>query len=456
MMNLQELEHIYFLGIGGIGMSALARYFHARGIQVSGYDRTPTSLTEQLQKEGMSIHFEDDPALISADIDLVVYTPAIPSDLKELNYLKSQAVDILKRSEVLGLLTTGSYTIAVAGTHGKTTVCSMIAHILKSSGKNMSALVGGLMTNYNSNFIGAKDSDIFVVEADEYDKSFLRLEPDIAVITSMDADHLDIYDDHNKLQNTFCEFSKRIKRNGCLIFREGLQMETGESVMTHSYATTTTADYFATNIRASGHKFCFTLHAKYPETCNISLDLPGEHNIENALAASAVAIELGIPLHEIKQALESFKGVKRRFEYIIKTRELVFIDDYAHHPAELKACIGAVKKLYPGMKITGIFQPHLYSRTRDFSGEFAESLEALDEIILLDIYPAREQPIEGISSKIIYDQIRNKNKKLIKKEELPQLIKEMHPGVILTLGAGDIDKLIEPIKNLLTEYDQDA
>jgi len=448
-LDIRNLHNIYFLGIGGIGMSALARYFNRKGVEVSGYDKTPTSLTQELINEGMQIHFEENISMIPDNVELVVYTPAIPSENKELIYCKEKGIEILKRSEVLGSLTQNMFLVAVAGTHGKTTITSLIAHILKYNNKEITAFIGGISKNYNTNFITSEKSEIAVVEADEYDKSFLALNPDLAVISSMDADHLDIYGSKDSLTESFFLFSKQIKKNGKLIIKKNLPFtkELKEKIIT--YAVDESADVYALNIRINNYKYIFDLNVRGEKIKDIKLETPGLHNIENAVAASAVVFMMGLETKEIKNSLETYSGVKRRFEYIINTPNLVFIDDYAHHPEELKASILTAKNLYADKKITGIFQPHLFSRTRDFADEFVKMLELLDEIILLDIYPAREKPINGVDSKMLLDKIKVVNKNLYSKNQLIEELKKRKIEVLLTLGAGDIETLVQPIKNAL-------
>ncbi|MBA3899794.1 MAG: UDP-N-acetylmuramate--L-alanine ligase [Bacteroidetes bacterium] len=458
-MNLNNFHSVYFIGIGGIGMSAIARYFNAIGKSVSGYDKTPSALTEALKSEGINISFEDSSETIPAEIlknsgdVLIVYTPAIPKGHKQFDFFKEKGYTIKKRSEVLGEITKNSYTLAVAGTHGKTTTSSILAHIFKHSGKDSAAFLGGITVNYNSNLILPENKNILeaatIVEADEYDRSFLTLHPDVAIITSMDADHLDVYGEKKYLEESFNLFANQLHKGGKLIFKNGLPLQLPEGITSESYAANEEAFHCAENIRVEQHNFMFDYVSPLGEIRNISFKMPGRHNIENAIAASAAAITAGINLDEIKSALESFRGVKRRFEYIIDSSDMVFIDDYAHHPEELKACIGAVKELYPDKIITGVFQPHLFSRTRDFAESFAKSLDMLDECILLDIYPARENPIEGVSSDMLLDLMESKNKKLLSKEELIKEFIIKKPEVLLILGAGDIDRLVEPIRKEL-------
>lgn len=439
-------------------MSALARYFKSQEKMVSGYDKTPAPLTDSLSSEGIPVHFEDDINFFKQQAHgcqqsavLVIYTPAIPQNHAELNYFKNHGYTLKKRSEVLGMITRESFTIAVAGTHGKTTTTALVTHILKYSGIDCTAFVGGIMTNYGTNIIigsrtgsTVQNHHVVVVEADEYDRSFLTLHPDIAVITSMDADHLDIYGEKKNLEESFNLFAKQVKKGGTLIYRKNLPVEKIPETMI-DYSVSEQADYSAGNIRVEDGSFVFD--AKKIE--GIKLPVPGRHNVENALAAVAVAEKMGISGQEIKNAIASFRGVKRRFEYILKRKEIIFIDDYAHHPEELRACISAVRELYPGKKITGIFQPHLFSRTRDFAGEFARSLELLDEVILLDIYPARELPVAGVDSQMLLEKIRLESKILCKKTELISLLSKKSMEVLITMGAGDIDALVRPISEAL-------
>ncbi len=448
-MDLSKIKKVYLIGIGGIGMSAIACYFKAQGKLVCGYDKTPTPLTDKLLNEDIDIHFEDDIDLISNIFKkdkastLIVYTPAVPLEHSELDFYIKNGFTVKKRAEVLGLITEHSFCMAVAGTHGKTTTSTMLAHILKESGEDINAFMGGIALNYNSNFI-IGSSNTTVVEADEFDRSFLTLSPDIAAITSTDADHLDIYGDKESLLKSFKDFTGKLKPYGSLIVKKGLEFDRG-----YTYSITEDADYTASNIRVENGQFVFDVKTPRDSHKDVVLGLPGRHNVENAMAALAMATEKGLDLDNIVKALATYKGVKRRFEYHIRKDNLVYIDDYAHHPEELKAAISAVQELYPNKKVTGVFQPHLFSRTRDFGDEFARSLELLDELILVDIYPAREEPIEGITAEWLFEKINLKHKKLLKKEDLPLYFKEHTPEVLVTLGAGDIDKLIVPIKREL-------
>ena len=457
-MNLNSITHIYFIGIGGIGMSALARYFKTLGKEVAGYDRTATTLTSQLIAEGMDIHFEDNVQLIppafknknNNDKILVIYTPAIPKSHSELNYFNDNAFSVVKRSKVLGLIASANYTVAVAGTHGKTTTSSMIAHILHSSGVNIAAFLGGIAKNFNSNFVLPQKNNkiVNVVEADEFDRSFLTLFPNIAVISSMSADHLDIYGTHDELVRSYNTFAGQVKEH--LILKNGLKVSNVKADIT-TYSLQSDADVHAKDITISNRSYKFNVMVGNHLIKDLVLGLPGRHNIENAVAAIAVAFKLNIPEEKIREALATYSGVNRRFDYQIKTESLVFIDDYAHHPEELSAAISSVKELYSDKKITGVFQPHLFTRTRDFADEFAQSLSLLDEVILLDIYPARELPIEGVTAEIIFKKINCANKIMLSKEKLVEYVENHIPEVLLTLGAGDIDTCVSPLRNMLVK-----
>lgn len=457
-MNLNSITHIYFIGIGGIGMSALARYFKTLGKEVAGYDRTATTLTSQLIAEGMDIHFEDNVQLIppafknknNNDKILVIYTPAIPKSHSELNYFNDNAYSVVKRSKVLGLIASADFTVAVAGTHGKTTTSSMIAHILHSSGVNIAAFLGGIAKNFNSNFVLPQKNNkiVNVVEADEFDRSFLTLFPNIAVISSMSADHLDIYGTHDELVRSYNTFAGQVKEH--LILKNGLKVSNVKADIT-TYSLQSDADVHAKDITISNRSYKFNVMVGNHLIKDLVLGLPGRHNIENAVAAIAVAFKLNIPEEKIREALATYSGVNRRFDYQIKTERLVFIDDYAHHPEELSAAISSVKELYSDKKITGVFQPHLFTRTRDFANEFAQSLSLLDEVILLDIYPARELPIEGVTSEIVFKKINCANKIMLSKEKLVEYVENHIPEVLLTLGAGDIDTCVLPLRNMLAK-----
>ncbi|HEU5166841.1 MAG TPA: UDP-N-acetylmuramate--L-alanine ligase [Chitinophagaceae bacterium] len=449
----RSVNSIYFIGIGGIGMSALARYFHSNGVKVSGYDKTPSSLTKELEQEGMKIHYEENVELIPKEAELVVYTPAVPKEHKELVYYQQHGYEVVKRSDVLQIATESSFNICIAGTHGKTTITTMVAHLLRHTGYGCNAFLGGISVNYGTNF-WSSERNVSVVEADEYDRSFLKLSPDVAIITAMDPDHLDIYGTAEEMEQAFIEFSGRIKKGGLLISKFGLKRTTdlkGARHLTYSVQNKS-ADAHAENIKMMNGSYEFDVVIEDKRMEKVRLNIGGMHNAENAVAAIAVASSLNIDKEKIKAAVADFKGVKRRFEYIIKTDELVFIDDYAHHPEELRALISGAKSLFSDKKCTVIFQPHLYTRTRDLADGFAEVLDMADEVILLPIYPARESPITGVNSEMILEKMKNKNKMVLNKEELSGWVKKnfkKQGKVLVTAGAGDIDLLVEPIKEIL-------
>jgi UDP-N-acetylmuramate--alanine ligase len=429
-------------------MSALARYFKAIGKNVSGYDKTETELTKELLKLGINIHFEDSIDLIPEDYyienTLVVITPAVPKAHSEWNYFLERDYQVKKRAEVLGIITKDTFCFAVAGTHGKTTTSGILGHILFQSGVDVTAFVGGIVENYNSNLIGNGKS-ITVVEADEFDRSFLHLYPNIACVTSMDADHLDIYGDKSAIEASFVEFADKVEDKTKLFITKDLPIKGVTCSVNED------ADFTAFNIRISNSQYVFDVRTPSETLYNIEFGLPGKHNLMNALMALAMAKTFGLPTEDIASALLSFKGIKRRFSYQIKTDKLVYIDDYAHHPTEINAVHQAVRELYPEKKVLAIFQPHLFSRTKDFADNFAQSLAAFDEVILLDIYPARELPMEGITSSWLLDKIKNNNKKLVSKQELIPTILESDATVIVTIGAGDIGELVSSIKKALNE-----
>ncbi len=446
-MNLKTIHNVYFLGIGGIGMSGLARYFKFTGKHVAGYDKTATELTAELQHSGIDIHYEDSIQHIPQEFKhkettLIVYTPAIPGDHKEFNYFKNEGFSVHKRAEVLGWVTKDSFCFAVAGTHGKTTTSSILAHILKETGTPVTAFLGGVSENFNSNFL-LEGSDYTVVEADEFDRSFLQLSPDVACVTSMDADHLDIYGDKIELENSFRAFVNKIKPNGKLLVRNGLPLQG------ITYGINDEADYSIKNIKIKDTAYIFDIATPEETFTEVAFNKPGQHNLLNALAAFAMAVETGIPAHRLAGALATFKGIKRRFSYHIKTEDRIYIDDYAHHPTELDAVYNAIREVHPGKHILAVFQPHLYSRTRDFADEFAVSLARFDELLLLDIYPAREESIAGITSEWLLSKVKNPNKKMISKNELTAVLKTSEADVILTVGAGDIGEEVEQIKEAL-------
>ncbi len=458
-MNILNYKLYYFLGVGGIGMSALARFFNHYKKTVYGYDKTETVLTNQLQAEGVKCHFEENELLLKEILNkfskeeiLIVYTPAVPAEHKEYQYLLTNGYTISKRSQVLGEISKQFNTIAIAGTHGKTTTTTLVTHLLKSAGFNCFSFMGGISKNYNTNLLLGDVNDkttYMVVEADEYDRSFLTLHPQIAVITSVDADHLDIYGDVNHVKDGYTLFSKQVTENGILIVKKNVDNDLTLTAKRLIYSLNLDTEYCAQSITIENAQFFYDIKSPIENISAVTLGLPGLHNVENSIAAVAIAQQLGIKGDVIKNALRSFNGVKRRFDYRVKTDAIVYIDDYAHHPEELKATIGSVKKLYPAKKITGIFQPHLYSRTRDFADAFAESLDMLDECILLEIYPAREKPIEGVSSQMLINKMKSKNKKVLSKNETLEFLKTNPPQVLLTMGAGDIDGLIEPIEKIL-------
>ncbi len=459
MITVKDIQEVYFIGIGGIGMSALARYFHALGKQVSGYDKTPTALTRTLEREGVSIHYQEDLSLIPTRPDLVVYTPAVPANHVELVHYQQQSVLVMKRSEVLGLISNSSFNICIAGTHGKTTTSSMTAHILRHSGYGCNAFLGGITVNYDTNF-WSDPGNVAVIEADEYDRSFLKLFPDIAVISSMDPDHLDIYGTEEALQEAFVEFSRKLKPGGVLFSKLGLPRSVdlkGENHYSYSLQNDA-ADVYADGITMVNGSYEFSVVLPGDRIDSIKLNMGGMHNVENAVVSIAIAHKLGIDHARIRGAVESFQGVKRRFEYIIRTPELVYIDDYAHHPEELKALIRGAMALFPGRKTTVVFQPHLFSRTRDLAMEFSDSLDLADEVILLPIYPARELPIDGVNSEMIATRMSKAQVHLLDKEAvLHHLVAQMNQSkeeqshqLLITAGAGDIDTLVQPLKSLLT------
>ncbi|MDG5490163.1 UDP-N-acetylmuramate--L-alanine ligase [Psychroserpens sp. SPM9] len=447
-MKLEQLNNVYFIGIGGIGMSALARYFMAKGVAVGGYDKTKTDLTDALVDLGVAIHFDDDvkqiePRFLDANKTLIVYTPAIPKSHSELTYFMSNGFEVLKRSQVLGEITKQTFCLAVAGTHGKTTTTSILGHLLNACDVEVTAFLGGISENYNSNLI-LNGTEVTVVEADEFDRSFLTLSPDFACITSMDADHLDIYGDASELVKSFEDFSKKIKPNGKLFVKNGLPIKG------ITYGIEDDSDYSVKNIKIINGSYVFDVKTPNALLENFKFSLPGRHNLSNALIALAMSVEYGLPHPQLAKGLASYKGVKRRFTYQIKTDDLVYIDDYAHHPEEINAVHQAVREMYPDKKVLAVFQPHLFSRTKDFADDFAESLSKFDAVFLLDIYPARELPIEGVNSEWLLGKIKNDNKKLVQKSELIQAITSQDAPIILTIGAGDIGEEVKHIKKALS------
>ena len=458
-INNNQLKYVYFVGAGGIGMSALIRYFLAKGKLVAGYDRTPSALTAQLVEEGADIHFEDDESLIpdkfrDKNATLVVYTPAVPFDHKGLTYFRDNGFEIMKRSQILGLITVSSRGLCVAGTHGKTTTSSMIAHLLKQSKIDCNAFLGGILKNYDSNLMLSNHSDLTVIEADEYDRSFHFLTPYMAVITSADPDHLDIYGTPQAYRESFEKFTSLIRPGGTLVMKKGIEItpDLQPDVRLFTYSTTDeTADFHAENIRVGNGEIFFDFVSPDIRISNVQLGVPIKINIENGIAAMAVALLNGVTADEMREAMKTFEGAQRRFDFQVKKDNIVYIDDYAHHPQELQSSIQSVKDLYEGRKVTGIFQPHLYTRTRDFMDSFASALSLLDRLILLDIYPAREEPIPGVTSEIIFNKVAIEDKTLCKKEELMNILNKEDFDVLITLGAGDIDRFVEPIRNILNE-----
>ena len=449
LIDISDIRKAYFIGIGGIGMSAIARFFHGRGVHVSGYDKTATALTNALSAEGIEVHYTDDASACPADADVVVYTPAIPKDNKIIAHCREHHMNLLKRSDILQVISKGTFNICIAGTHGKTTTSTMVAHILRDTGFGCNAFLGGISTNYHTNF-WSDPNPVCVIEADEYDRSFLKLYPNIISVSSMDADHLDIYGTASAMEDAFIQFAGNLKENGLLLTRKGLKREDEFKSSGHlTYAVEdTAADIHAFSLHIDNGSYAYGVKGKDWELQDLRLNMGGMHNVENSLVAIAIAKHLGIDDEKIKSAVASFAGVKRRFEYIVRTSSLVYIDDYAHHPEELRALITGAKAMYPSKKCTIVFQPHLFTRTRDLADGFAASLDLADEIVLLPIYPARELPIEGVSSEMIMQ--RMKGKVVLKnKNELEALMLDLQPELLLTAGAGDIDTMIEPLKSTM-------
>jgi UDP-N-acetylmuramate--alanine ligase len=465
MIDLKAYDRFYFLGIGGIGMSALARYFQANGYAVAGYDRTPSELTDQLQQEGITIHFDDDIKNIPAQFleenkakTLVVLTPAIPKDSVEWKYLQEEGYTIKKRAEVLASLTQGKTTIAVAGTHGKTSTAAMISHILKTANVPFFGFLGGIAANYQTNFIAPESgqADLVVVEADEFDRSFLQLNPDTAIITAVESDHLDIYGTVDELKAAFFEFGRKVKPGGTLIVQEQVMFPKPENAKLITYGAHGRGESKAENVRIEDGQFVFNANLDGLSLPGLKINVPGMHNIENSLAAMTSVKPWIKDTQAYYKALSTFKGVHRRFEVIIKNKDVVYVDDYAHHPTEIKATIDTIKSLYPDKKVLGIFQPHLFTRTRDLAKEFAQSLSALDILFLLPIYPARELPIPGVTSTMILQDAHAPEKKIVEKGQLVQEIANTDADVILTIGAGDIDRMVQRIKEYLENKGKEA
>ncbi len=440
----------YFVGIGGIGMSAIARFFHQRGDRVCGYDRTPSPLTRALEAEGIQVHYDDDPARIPSQVDLAVYTPAVPRDTAVMQWLLSHGIPLKKRSQVLGELTRGKKCIAVAGTHGKTTTSSMIAYILHQSHVGCSAFLGGISNNFKSNMVVNTDSDWVVVEADEFDRSFLQLHPYYSVITATDPDHLDIYGTYENMLAAFTQYASQTEKDGMLLLKSGLSCAPLNGLLTRTYSShPSQGDYFCSNIQNHNGDLSFDLTTPSGILKDLWLTNSCLYNVENAVAASAVALQCGVSEDELRVALRTFSGIYRRFDYRVKNSRIIFIDDYAHHPEEIRATLSSVRYMFPGKRVMGIFQPHLYSRTRDFADGFAEILSELDIVALLDIYPARELPIPGTSSRMLLDRITNPDKRLLLRDQVIPTILQTRPDILLTIGAGDIDRIVPEIEKAL-------
>jgi len=449
LTNIQSIKKVYFLGIGGIGMSAIARYFNSKGIVVAGYDKTPTALTDQLQQEGIFVHFNDELCEFPLDADIVVYTPAIPATNSILTWCRNNDVQLLKRSDMLQIISKDTYNICIAGTHGKTTTSSMVAHVLRDSGYGCNAFLGGIASNYATNF-WSHPNDVAVIEADEYDRSFLKLYPNIISISAMDPDHLDIYHTASEMEDAFVQFTTNLKKEGLLLSKKGIQREASLKGDTHYtyHLTDTTADVYTTALAMHEGGYLYNVNGPGWTIEQVNLKMGGMHNVENSLVAIAIAKYLGIADDLIKKAIYNFLGVKRRFEYVLHTDEHVFIDDYAHHPEELRVLINGAKAMFPNRKCTLVFQPHLFTRTRDLVDDFAAMLELADEAILLPIYPARELPIPGITSEWLASKMKGQVQ-VMTKENLLEYVKKNPPVMLITAGAGDIDKMVEPLKNCL-------
>ncbi|RIJ49053.1 UDP-N-acetylmuramate--L-alanine ligase [Maribellus luteus] len=459
MKSIEKIKNVYFLGIGGIGMSALARYFKYTGKNVAGYDRTQTALTDTLQEEGIDVHFEDDirniPSKWNPAETIAVYTPALPDEHKELNWFKSQPIGLFKRAKVLGLIANEKSAIAVAGTHGKTTTSTMVANILNKTPKGCGAFLGGISKNFGSNLVLPKEESPWIVaEADEFDRSFLHLQPLLALVTSVDADHLDIYGDKARIVESFEKFISQIREEGKLVIKKGVELDTSKTkAQVFTYSLKDDTDFAALNLKLDEASGTYGFDLKTPDgiIANCKMEYPGLVNVENAIGAASLAWLAGVSANELKAGIQDYQGVARRFDVRFRSEKKIYIDDYAHHPEELKAFISSVKALYPGKKVTGIFQPHLYTRTRDFAAEFAASLDLLDHAVLLPLYPAREEPVKGVSSEIIFDKMTLEAKQLMEKSELENMLKNDQNEIILTMGAGDIDRMVKPIVELLQQ-----
>ncbi len=452
MTDLKNIKHVYFIGIGGIGMSALARFFRSRGVRVSGYDRTPSPLTRELEESGAHITYVDSADGVPADVDTVVFTPAIPADNAIRAHFTAKGLTLMKRSDILQVITAESFNICIAGTHGKTTTSTMTAHLLRHSGYGCNAFLGGISANYKTNF-WSDPRNTAVIEADEYDRSFLKLSPDLAVISAMDPDHLDIYGTAEAMEDAFIAFSARVRAGGTLFCRAGLKREKDlHAPRQLSYAGDgSRADVYASDLQVVDGAYRYNVVGADWSIHGLALHMGGLHNVENSVAAIAIAHELGIAADKIKDAIATFRGVKRRFEQVVNRPGVIYVDDYAHHPEELRALIEGVRSLFPGKKCTVVFQPHLFTRTRDLADEFAQSLDLADEVVLLPIYPAREKPIPGVNANTILDRMRNPDRKVMEKEELMAWIGMQRPELLVTAGAGDIDQMTMPIADIMNK-----
>ena len=449
--HISSFDRAYFIGIGGIGMSAIARYFNMKGWKVAGYDKTPSPITKALEEEGVSIHFEDlgenlPIPFLDTEKTLVVFTPAVPNDLKELIYVQNANYVVKKRAEVLGMITRDSKALGVAGTHGKTTTSTMLAHILNDSGQGCNAFLGGIATNFNSNFVSHPTSEWTVVEADEFDRSFLQLTPFASIVTSTDADHLDIYGDNEEFLEGFKSYINLIDSNGVAVLHKDVQLKTQNEIR---YGLNADVDFSASNLRVEDGAFLMDVKTPTAIWDSVELGIPGTHNAENALSCIALGSQLGLTEGELRSALKTFKGVKRRFEYHIRTDNQVYIDDYAHHPTEINALLDSVELMYPNSNVIGVFQPHLFTRTRDFFDGFARALSRLDEVVLLPIYPARELPIEGVTSDALLEKINVESKLVLSSKDVVDYVSNCNHDIILTIGAGDIDRIVLPLKERL-------
>lgn len=454
MRHISSFDRAYFIGIGGIGMSALARYFNNKGWKVAGYDKTPSSITEALEQEGIAIHFEDlgenlPSEFLNQEKTLVIYTPAVPKEMEELIFVQSEGFVVKKRAAVLGMITRDSKALGVAGTHGKTTTSTMLAHILNESDLGCNAFLGGIASNFNSNFVSHPSSEWTVVEADEFDRSFLQLTPFASIVTSTDADHLDIYGDNSEFLEGFKAYINLINPNGYTVLHKDIEISAKNEIR---YGLECDADFSGSNLRVENSSFLMDVQTPNGEWKAVELGIPGTHNAENALACIALGTQLGLSEDTLRAALKSFKGVKRRFEYHIRTEEKVYIDDYAHHPTEINALLNSVELMYPNKRVLGVFQPHLFSRTRDFFEGFAKALSRLDEVVLLPIYPARELPIEGVTSDALLEDVSATKKAVMSPVEAVEYVSKSDYDVILTIGAGDIDRIVEPLKRELTKH----